>query len=158
MPTASSRSALASAALALLLVAACGEPARERADKPLATVDVGPAQDAEMDISGDAVGPPMVLETAAALPADFPAGFPLYRPSTMVDFGSGTSGWRYVLFMSPDRPSRVRAGMEAALEAAGWRAAGAQGTLRGPTGREARIAYREDPPGTEIRVEYRPGS
>ncbi len=152
-------------ALAVLLGVAvsallgCSDPEREGASRPdLETVEVAPSPDAALSTADDPQAVRRPPEVAGVLPSDFPPDVPLYRPSSLVDFGEDPTGRPYVLFFTPDPPGQVEARLGADLERQGWRAAGGAGGLRRfrNEGREVTVGVSRASGGTEIRLTYPP--
>ncbi|MGE5234039.1 MAG: hypothetical protein ACM3OB_08000 [Acidobacteriota bacterium] len=139
--------------LGVLLIGACAR--RENGPPPpprLDTVEVKPAEDATLTTAGDRQETRRESGFSGVLPEDFPADLPLYRPSTLVDFGSGPDG-RFVVLQTPDALAAVRTRLPALLRAHGWRD-GEAGEWRPATGRPVRISIENAHPGSRIRIDY----
>ncbi len=137
-----------------LLGAAC---ARQEGSPPpapkLDTVEVKPASDATLSTAGDRQETRRESGFSGVLPEDFPKDLPLYRPSTLVDFGSG-----FVVLQTPDAPGAVRQKLPALLRAQGWQD-GPGGEWRPRSGRpgvgrSVRIGFEDAHPGCRIRIDY----
>ena len=110
-------------ALYLLLVAAVSfgagcAPQGDEAPAVLETEEVGPAPDAELDLSSDRKAKPRP-SSAGQLPGSFPEGLPVYQPASISDLGE-VDGREFVHFVSPDEPEEIRAWYRSELIAAGW--------------------------------------
>jgi hypothetical protein len=89
------------------------------------------------------------------LPEGVPSDLPIYRPSSLVDFGGGASmgvpGW--VKLHSPDGAEKVTSQLRAALDASGWRNQG-DPWVRRKGDRTVRISIRSLGSGSEIEIAY----
>jgi len=139
-----------------LLLSACSPP--EVAEEPvvLETEDIGPADDAELDLSGDQVAKRRSRGgMGGQLPSSFPAALPVYQPSTIVDIGEGGTGG-YVLFETSSAPATVQSWLRSALAGSGWSVVPeADGGLAATQGSlTVRISVSKAGPVTAIRVDY----
>lgn len=118
------------------------------------TEEVGPAPDAELDLSSDRKAKPRQA-AGGQLPGSFPDGLPVYQPSSISDLGAVESG-QFVHFVSSDDSERVRAWYRDALSRGGWAVelgpGGEMVATRG--GRRATIAIEDGGPVTLILVDY----
>lgn len=135
-----------------LLLAGCArqEPA-EQATKT-ETAEVAPAVDAKLSTAEDQQEVRRESGFSGVLPEDFPHELPLYRPSTLVDFGGNAAG-RFVVLQTPDALAVVRARLPQLLRAQSWQnVSGAEWRHTG--GRRVRIALEDARPGTRLRIDY----
>ncbi len=146
-------------ALFVLLAAAAAigsgcAPQGEGPPPVLETEEVGPAPDAELDLSTDRKAKPRAA-VGGQLPGSFPPGLPVYQPSSISDLGE-VEGGQFVHFVSPDETERVRSWYRDALARAGWTVeAGPSGEMVVTGGgRRATISIRDGGPVTLILVDY----
>lgn len=137
------------------LLIGCAPPDPAEGPIELEVEDIGPAADAELDLSGDEVAKRRSGGTGGQLPGGFPAELPIYRPSTIVDIGDGGLGG-YVLFDTTAQAADVESWMRSSLNRAGWSIdADAGGVLTvSRDSRRARVSIVDSGPVTTIRVEY----
>ena len=137
------------ALLAVGLVLGCGDTTEDEAagPPPLETVDVGGGFDEGISLEGDVKGRPSEEFSAGVVPSDYPPTFPIYRPSTVVDFGPG-----FVEFTAAASPAAVRSSLARRAEAAGWVPEG-DGFRKGE--RSVTLAVSADGALARIRVDYR---
>jgi hypothetical protein len=149
-------------ALLVGLLAACGGAGERRpADdfENLETEDIGDAFDAGLSTEEDRKGrPPRDPEVAGVLPGGFPGDIPLFRPSSIVDFGELDGGRHFVEIDTSAPVAAVRAELERSLAGSGWAREGAAAS-GGPgrlvkAGRVLGLALTDLSPGTRIRYEY----
>ena len=146
---------LAGAALAGAALAACGPAPESEAPPAPEVVDVEPRFDSGIDLSGDVQGVLPSESLSGVLPGDFPAGFPVYAPASVTDFGRGEGGG-FVVLSSSDPAARVRAGQLERLRGAGWQVTEEGGGATARRGGESvRLTFRGGGGGTEIRITYR---
>jgi len=138
--------------LALAALAAAGCPGTQDG-KNVDTVDV--AAGLEVPTDSDPKAPPEIARLTGALPSDFPRDLPVHLPASVLDFGTGADGLRWVSLISSDGGDRVRTATEARLRAAGWSLSESGGALVVRKGeRRARLLLEEARPGTLMRYEY----
>ncbi len=137
-------------------VAACQR--QQRAEPPpLETVDVAPRLDAELSTEDDLVAVRRAPEIAGIVPEGVPPELPLFRPSSVIDFGDLPGGRAYVTFDTVRGPPEVRRWLGERLPAAGWSVAADAGGLSATSGtRRVRYGLTDLAPGTRIRLEYPP--
>ncbi len=123
--------------------------------KPPPAVDVEPAL--EIPIDNDPVAVERGPELVGVLPGDFPADLPLYLPASLIDFGTGEDGWRYVELLTPHALARTDPGLATLLAERGWASDGASGGSRLLRKGSLRVRLRVENarPGTSYRFEYR---
>lgn len=120
----------------------------------LETVDVGEPLDAELSTESDTKARGVGSHVAGVLPEGFPRDLPLPAPATLVDFGGAGAGQSFVEFFSPDSATTLGPRWERQLAAAGWSRSGAAWSR---AGRRVRVIVEGSPPGSRVRIEYRPG-
>jgi len=140
----------------LALVLACGGGSDREAEDTLdnlETEDVGDAFDAGLSTEEDTKGRLRKdPEIAGVLPGGFPTDVPLFKPSSIVDFGELDAG-RYYLELDTSAPaSAVSAELESSLAGFGWAKDGGGALTKG--GRSLRLVVNDLSPGTRIRYEY----
>lgn len=145
--------------LLLIGAAACGPtPAPEPAPAPtLETVEVGAARDATASLAGEPVERRRAeapAGVAGVLPDGFPADVPLYRPSSLIDFGSEPGGRIAIVLATADSPSRVAATYPGLLAASGWQSLGGERWSKG--GRELTVSWSDARPGSRLRLATTP--
>ncbi len=152
------RVGLAIALVALIAVGAgCGGRQDEGVVDRLETVEVGPAVDVELSTEFDEQAEPDAPEVAGVLPTDFPTDFPLYAPSSLIDYGEAADGLRFLEFDAPADCQEVSRWLVSELAAAGWRGQGSQQEAAGvftKGERHAELHTISRSPGCGIRIEY----
>ncbi|MGH9465251.1 MAG: hypothetical protein ACRD0X_06355, partial [Thermoanaerobaculia bacterium] len=111
------------------------------------TIEVPSAIDAGISLADDVEAKPVGERVTGVVPSDFPADFPIYSPSAVVDFGPG-----FVELTSTDALAEVRQGLAAAAQAAGW-SAEASGRYR-KGGRSVTVSLGSISGVTTVRLEY----
>ncbi len=99
----------------------------------------------------------MQTETlAGVLPSDFPPDLPVFRPSSIVDFGQPTSASRFVTVDTSAPAGQARGSLEGQLRRAGWRLEPISESTWSCTkdGRRVRVVLEDLRSGTRIRYEY----
>ena len=99
------------------LLGCAPQPAGERPAE-FETEDIGPAPDADIDLSADQRAAPR-RAASGQLPGDFPAGMPVYQGASISDIGEGGLGGM-VQFAANARPESVRSWYQSALPRSGW--------------------------------------
>lgn len=147
---------LALVALAALL-GACGGgdgPADDSLEV-LETEDVGESFDAELSTEEDTIGRPRKEpEIAGVLPGGFPTDVPVFKPSSIVDFGELGGGRHYLEIDTSAPVSAVAAELEGALAGFGWSRDGAGSSAFTKGDRRLGLVLRSLSPGTRVRYEY----
>ncbi len=150
------RSALGiSLALMLAIGVACSPPPRPGEEPAeFETVDVEPAENLEIDLSGDRKAAPRA-KGAGQLPGNFPPGLPVFKSSTIADIGEGAIG-SYVQFRARAGEDEVKSWYRTELGKAGWSFETAPGGVFLATkgDRRARITIERPGPVTVVLVEY----
>ena len=140
----------------LAMVGSLGcRPAAEQAPVApvtLETEDIGGPVDESVTTNFDVQAASMTDNVGSKLPADFPAGVPLYRGSSVINYGPGEAGRRFVDLSVPAQVSAVESRYNSVLESAGWRAGEAGQFVR--RGETIVVTYRQGTPGTWVRIEY----
>jgi len=152
-------------AVALLVLAACGEEARRRGGtpgggEPLEIEDVTPPVDAGLSTDNDVKGAKIddaATGISGVFPGDYPRDLPMHEPASIIDFGAASGGWSYVDLDSPSSRALVAADLERRLTRSGWtvESSGAEGLRASRAGEEVRMSLTGSSAGTRIRVEYR---
>jgi hypothetical protein len=138
-------------AFLVLLLTACPQESLDEARRE--TVDVPPG--VEVETIDDPQSQEREVSFAGVLPGDFPKDLPIYKPASLIDFGSsGETSW--VEMISPHAVARVRRELLGRLEADGYSsAAGSDGTLVISKGRSrVRLSVKDGRPGAVYRYEY----
>jgi hypothetical protein len=141
--------------LAIVLVVGlvgCRQGQEEKASAPLETEEVGSPVDAAVTTEFDVRAKSSVENVGAQLPGDFPRDVPLYRASSVINYGPVEDNRRFVELSVAAQPSTVEQSYNAQIEAAGWRRQGGGEFVRGR--RTILVTYREGTPGTWVRIEY----
>jgi hypothetical protein len=141
----------------LVLLFACGEAPEPGREGPLETVEVGPPPDAELSLDEEVQAEIRRIRTGGVLPGDFPADFPTYPRSSLVDFGVSPGGESFLLFDSGDRADAVQEAMSELLRRAGWSpvaGAGGPGTAYARGGSTVRLEIRGEKAGSAILLYY----
>ncbi len=131
---------------------ACGPTAEEAALEPLETEEVGEPVDASVTTEYDVQARSSTEIVGSRLPTDFPRDVPLYRASSVINYGPVQANRRFVELSIPAQPHAVQRRYNAQIEAAGWRR-GDQGEFV-RHGRTIVVTYRQGTPGTWVRIEY----
>ncbi len=140
-------------ALACLLAASllgCRERGAPQRGEKLETIEVGGGLGEGISLEGDVQAKPPGERVAGVVPSDFPEDFPVYSPSTVVDFGPG-----FVLLTSSDPVGTVASRLAASAAAAGWRDEGGGRFRQG--GRRVEAMLSETSGVTHLRLEYTGG-
>lgn len=146
------RSIAAAAFLALTLGCA---PPPEDAPKRFEEVEVSDVEDSLLTTAFDEIGPRVVEGVGGLLPPDFPAAFPVFTPSTLMDFGGRGPGKRYLVLQASAPEERVRSRQLELLRAKGWRISGDGGSWRADRdGLTVRLRLTDLQSITELRLEY----
>lgn len=142
----------------LMSTIGCNKPAEDTGVTELETVEIGSAIDAELSTELDEQGRRVAVEVAGVLPGDLPPEVRIYSPSSVVDFGDLDDRHRFVTVDVAAPPDRVRAGVGAQLEGAGWnRVTETKARLDFVQGSRALSVGIEDlASGTRLRYEYEP--
>lgn len=139
-------------ALALSLLIGCQRSrSGERRPVEIETVDVDFGYDAALTTEADERAKQVRIDLGGVLPSDFPAGLPVFSPSSVVDFGPG-----YVEVDTPVPEGEVRSSIAAQLERSGWTVGriGGDGNTYERAGVTVRIGLSAIGSGTRIRYEY----
>jgi len=146
-------SALRIVALVLAVgLVGCRQDPVEQASAPLETQEIGDPVDAAVTTEYDVQAKSAVEGVGARLPGDFPRDLPLYRSSSVINYGPAQENRRFVELSVSAQPAKVEQRYNAQIEAAGWRRQGAGEFVRGS--RTIVVTYREGTPGTWVRIEY----
>ncbi|MEZ5330762.1 MAG: hypothetical protein R2991_01640 [Thermoanaerobaculia bacterium] len=133
-------------ALILLLAVALGcGAAPEKKTLELETEEVSEPIDAGMSLEDDVQAKATSESLAGVLPSDYPSDFPVYRPSSVVDFGPG-----FVELHTPDAPAAVRRWLAASAARAGWSGSGPYTKA----GRTVTVDVTGSAGGTTLRLSY----
>jgi hypothetical protein len=144
--------------LVILLGGSLGCPRPSGPNDPGAIVDVPPS--IEVTTENDPKERYRPPEFAGVLPSDFPADLPIYKPSSLMDFGETQRGY-LVSMLSPDRLSKVRRMLHENLSSDGWSATHAspakgkgESVVLRKDGRRVWLHLEDGRPGTVYRFEY----
>lgn len=131
--------------LLLALGLGCGAPA-EKKTLELRTEEVPEPIDAGISLENDVQAKaPSAESVSGVLPGDFPTGFPVYRPASVVDFGPG-----FVELHTPDTPAAVRRWLAASAARTGWSGSGPYSKA----GRTVTVDVSAAAGGTSLRISY----
>jgi hypothetical protein len=136
---------------------ACGrtEP-KPRKPKELETVDIGSGYDAALSTEADKKERRIKADVGGVLPSDFPAGLPVFSPSSIVDFGHAADSGGFVVLDSPVTRSEVASSLRTRVERAGWAVESVNGevTTYSKGGQRVDVRLTDLGSGTRIRYEY----
>lgn len=140
----------------LALVLACGGGSDREAEDILDNLeieDVGDAFDAGLSTEEDTKGRLRKdPEVSGVLPGGFPTDVPLFKPSSIVDFGELGAGRYYVEIDTSAPASAVSAELERSFAGFGWARDGGGAFTKG--GRSLGLVVKDLSPGARIRYEY----
>ncbi|MEM1203408.1 MAG: hypothetical protein AAGN66_09295 [Acidobacteriota bacterium] len=145
--------AVGCALLLVLAVSGCRPEGDGGNPEPSEIVDVPPAL--EIPIEDDIQEKrPAGGGLTGVLPSDFPSDLPLDLPASLVDFGGGGAGQRYVELLSSVGRGPLVESLTSQAAAAGWRVSG-QGPHRlERSGQVVTLVVKADSLGTLYRYEY----
>ena len=135
---------------------AAERPASESATAPIPVEEVAAPIGAAVSTAEDKQERMRTETFSGVLPSDFPREIPLYRPATIVDYGTTAAGRSYVVLQTQDRKAQVEGRFSGLLDARGFHRAADSATMI-LADLVVRITFEDANPGTRIRIEYKSG-